>query len=147
MDTQLETAQRTAEKVAEAMITGDKVAVWLGAELLNVAPGSVTLRMTIREDMLNVVNIGHGGVTFSLADVAFAMACNSHNNAMVAQTCSISFLGPVNLGDVLTATVDETLYENRSGIYDIKVTNQRDETIAVFRGQSRAIPGQIISNT
>lgn len=138
------TAQEKAEKVVDTMARADKVGLWLGVEVVMVAPGAVTLRMTVREDMLNAVNIGHGGVTFSLADVAFAMACNSYNDTMVAQTCTISFLGPVNLGDVLTATCKETLLEGRSGIYDIRIANQRDEAVAVFRGQSRAVPGQII---
>ncbi len=144
MDVQNNQAQRTAETVVRSMLVDDKVAVWLGAELLDVAPGSVSLRMTVRADMLNAVNFGHGGVTFSFADVAFALACNSHNDTMVAQTCTISFLGPTKEGDVLTTTCQETLRQDRSGIYDAIITNQNGDQVAVFRGQSRGIPGQII---
>ena len=144
MDAQSNKAQRTAEAVSKAMLTGDKLAVWLGVELVDVAPGRVVLKMTVREDMLNAVNIGHGGVTFSLADVAFAMACNTHNKTMVAQTCTVNFMGPANLGDELTVTCEETCLQGRSGIYDAVVTNQKGEEIAFFRGQSRGIPGQII---
>ncbi|MCW9033782.1 MAG: hotdog fold thioesterase [Rhodospirillales bacterium] len=137
-------AQRAAEAVVKAMLLGDKVAVWLGAELLEVSPGRVKLQMTVRDDMLNAVNIGHGGVSFSFADVAFALACNSHNDTMVAQTCNISFMGPAKLGDVLTVTCEETLLEGRTGIYDAIITNQNGDKITIFRGQSRGIPGQIL---
>jgi len=136
--------QKTARTVVEAMMSLDKMAVWLGVELVDVAPGRVVLRMTVREDMLNGVDMCHGGVTFSLADVAFACACNSYNENMVAQTCTISFLAPSKAGDVLTATCEESLREGKTGFYDTKVVDQTGTVVAMFRGQSRAVPGSMI---
>lgn len=136
--------QKTARTVVEAMMSLDKMAVWLGVELVDVAPGRVVLRMTVREDMLNGVDMCHGGVTFSLADVAFACACNSYNENMVAQTCTISFLAPSKAGDVLTATCEESLREGKTGFYDTKVVDQTGAVVAMFRGQSRAVPGSMI---
>lgn|GEM_PF-239738 len=136
--------QQTAKAVVEAMMSLDKMAVWLGVELVDVSPGRVVLRATVREDMLNGVDMCHGGVTFSLADVAFACACNSYNENMVAQTCTISFLAPSRAGDVLTATCEESLREGKSGFYDTKVTDQNGTVVAMFRGQSRAVPGNMI---
>ena len=136
--------QKTARTVVEAMMSLDKMAVWLGVELVDVAPGRVVLRMTVREDRRNGVDMCHGGVTFSLADVAFACACNSYNENMVAQTCTISFLAPSRAGDVLTVTCEESLREGKTGFYDTKVVDQTGTVVAMFRGQSRAVPGSMI---
>lgn len=121
------------------MWEGDKASAWVGMEISHVDEGEATLTLTIREDHCNGHGIGHGGVTFMLADSAFAFACNSRNVATVAQHNTISFLAPVRLGDTLTATAVETALKGRSGITDVTVTNQSGEKIALFRGASRAL--------
>ena len=107
-----------------------------------VSPGYAKLSMTIRENMLNGQKIGHGGFIFTLADSAFAFACNTYNQFAVAQHCNVSFLAPVFLNDRLTATAVERNRSQRSGIYDVTVVNQNDETVAEFRGFSRTVKGQ-----
>jgi len=102
------------------------------------------MRMVIREEMLNGHRICHGGFIFTLADSTFAFACNSHNKVAVAAGCSIEFLKPGQLGDVLTCEGIEQVLQGRHGVYDMKVTNQRGEVIAMFRGKSAQIPGTVI---
>jgi acyl-CoA thioesterase len=133
------TPRERARRSAEAMWQGDHASAWVGMEIADVDEGTATLTLTIREDHCNGHGIGHGGVTFMLADSAFAFACNSRNMATVAQHNSISYLAPVRLGDRLTATAVETNLRGRSGITDVTVTNQSGETIALFRGASRAL--------
>lgn len=133
------TPRERARRSAEAMWQGDHASAWVGMEIADVDEGTATLTLTIREDHCNGHGIGHGGVTFMLADSAFAFACNSRNMATVAQHNSISYLAPVRLGDRLTATAVETTLRGRSGITDVTVTNQSGETIALFRGASRAL--------
>lgn len=133
------TPKERATRSAAAMWEGDKASAWVGMEISHVDEGEATLTLTIREDHCNGHGIGHGGVTFMLADSAFAFACNSRNVATVAQHNTISFLAPVRLGDTLTATAVETALKGRSGITDVTVTNQSGEKIALFRGASRAL--------
>lgn len=135
--------KQTALRSAEAMWAGDRASAWVGMELAHVDEGTATLTLKIREDHCNGHGIGHGGVTFMLADSAFAFACNSRNAITVAQHNTISFLAPVRLGDTLTATAIETTLKGRSGITDVTVSNQSGETIALFRGASRAIGGTL----
>lgn len=137
------TSKECAEKSAEAMWAGDRASAWVGMQLTHVDEGTATLTLHIREDHCNGHGIGHGGVTFMLADSAFAFACNSRNVATVAQHNTISFLAPVRLGDTLTATAHETTLKGRSGITDVTVTNQSGDTVALFRGASRAIGGTL----
>ncbi|WP_341863634.1 hydroxyphenylacetyl-CoA thioesterase PaaI [Gymnodinialimonas sp. 57CJ19] len=133
------TPKERANRSAAAMWAGDKASAWVGMEITHVDEGKATLTLKIREEHCNGHGIGHGGVTFMLADSAFAFACNSRNVATVAQHNSINFLAPARLGDTLTATAVETTLKGRSGITDVTVTNQSGEKIALFRGASRAL--------
>jgi acyl-CoA thioesterase len=133
--------QETARRSAEAMWAGDRASQALGIEILEVGPGSATLRMTIREDMVNGHAIGHGGLTFTLADSAFAFACNSHNRVTVAAGAEIRFRAPTRLGDVLTATATERDREGRDGTYDVTVGNGDGVVVATFVGRSKEIGG------
>ena len=137
--------QALAEACAEAMWADDTASQGLGMELLSVAPGQATLAMTITEAMANGHGSCHGGFIFTLADSAFAFACNSYNQRTVAQHCDISFLLPVKKGERLTATAKERQRIGRSGIYDIAVTNEAGETIAEFRGRSRTVAGTLLA--
>jgi len=133
-----------ARATAEAMYAADACSRALGFELLEVRPGYARLRMTVRADFLNGHQICHGGLIFTLADSAFAFACNSYNISTVASGCSIEFLRPVHGGDVLTAEAVEQTLSGRTGIYDIRVTNRAGETAAMFRGKSAQIKGNAI---
>ena len=113
-------------------------------ELLECVPGRARMRMTVRPEQLNGHAICHGGFIFTLADSTFAFACNSHNKVAVAAGCSIEFLRPAQLGDVLTCEGLEQVLQGRHGVYDMGVTNQRGETIALFRGNSAAIAGTVV---
>ena len=129
-----------ARACAEAMWKGDDASSGLGMEIVEIAPGRATLTMTVRPDMVNGQRIAHGGFIFTLADSAFAFACNSHNDRAVAAQGSITFLRPGKLGDKLVAKAREISRSGRSGIYDVQVT-AGDVVIAEFRGHSRTIQG------
>ncbi len=116
----------------------------MGMELLACEPGRAVIRMTVKELHLNGHQICHGGFIFTLADSTFAFACNSYNKVAVAAGCSIEFLKSGQLGDVLTCVGQEQTLSGRHGIYDMKVTNQKGEVIAMFRGKSAQIPGTVI---
>jgi len=137
-------AQSLAERAAKAMWARDSASQALGMAIEAVGPGHARLAMTVREDMVNGHAICHGGLVFALADSAFAFACNSYNETTVAGQCEISFLMPARLGDRLTADCVERFRRGRSGIYDVTITNQSGETIALFRGWSRSIGGAVI---
>jgi acyl-CoA thioesterase len=137
-------AQALAEAVAAAMFARDRASQALGMAIAAVAPGQATLTMTVRADMVNGHAICHGGLIFTLADSAFAFACNSYNLATVASGCTIEFLAPAREGDVLTARARERSAAGRTGVYDIEVANQRGEAIALFRGKSYRIKGHVI---
>jgi acyl-CoA thioesterase len=115
----------------------------MGMELLSVAPGTAKIRMTVKALHLNGHQICHGGFIFTLADSTFAFACNSYNKNAVAAGCSIEFLKPAHEGDVLTCEAQEQVLSGRHGIYDMRVTNQRGEVVAVFRGKSAQIQGTV----
>src|SRR5512144_3369664 len=127
-------AQVLADRVAEAMWSRDDATRNLGMRIVRVAPGVAQVTMTVRADMLNGHAICHGGFIFTLADSAFAYACNSYNLVTVASGCAIDFLAPAREGDVLTARAAERSAAGRTGVYDIDVTNQRGDTLALFRG-------------
>src|SRR5437879_11186281 len=110
----------------------------LGMEIVEIGPGRATLTMTVRPEMVNGQRIAHGGFIFTLADSAFAFACNSHNNRAVAAQGNVTFLRPGKLGDKVIATAREISRSGRSGIYDVRVT-VGDTVIAEFRGHSRTI--------
>jgi len=137
------TPKERAEKSAAAMWADDHASKWAGMEITHVDEGEATLELTVAQHHCNGHGICHGGVTFMLADSAFAFACNSRNQATVAQHNVISFTAPGRLGDRLIATAREVSLTGRSGIYDVTVTNQDGQQIAEFRGFSRAIKGQL----
>jgi acyl-CoA thioesterase len=131
-------AQELAKKSAEAMWAGDCASRELGMEIVDVGPGTATLAMTLSEAMVNGHDTAHGGYIFTLADSAFAFACNSYGEQAVAAHCSITFIRPGKRGDRLVATAREVSRAGRSGIYDVRVT-ANGETIAEFRGHSRSL--------
>ena len=138
-------AKQLAQAVGESMFAADSASRdFMQMELLACEPGRARMRMTVRETMLNGHQICHGGLIFTLADSTFAFACNSHNKVAVAAGCSIEFLKPGQLGDVLTCEGVEQTLQGRHGIYDMKVCNQRGEVVAMFRGKSAQIAGNVL---
>lgn len=135
------TPQELAEASARAMWNDDSASQRLGMTLDHIAPGQATLSMTITAEMSNGHGNCHGGYLFTLADSAFAFACNSHNQMAVAQHCSITYLIPGRIGDRMTATATELSRRGRSGLYDIRIINQDGDTVAEFRGHSRTVKG------
>ncbi|MDP3761604.1 MAG: hydroxyphenylacetyl-CoA thioesterase PaaI [Ramlibacter sp.] len=134
-----------AARVGEAMYAVDRATRdFLGIQLVSCEPGRAVMRMTVREAMLNGHDICHGGLIFTLADSTFAYACNSRNVNTVAAGCSIEFLKSGKAGDVLTCEGVERVLQGRHGIYDMTVTNQDGEVVAVFRGKSTQIKGNVI---
>jgi phenylacetic acid degradation protein PaaD len=129
-----------ARACAEAMWAEDDASKGLGMEIVEIGPGFATLAMTVRPDMVNGQRIAHGGFIFTLADSAFAFACNSHNDRVVAAQGQISFIKPGKLCDRLVAKAREVTRGGRSGIYDVRVT-AGDTVVAEFRGHSRVVPG------
>ncbi|WP_321927924.1 hydroxyphenylacetyl-CoA thioesterase PaaI [Paraburkholderia guartelaensis] len=133
-----------ARAAAQAMYESDGCTRALGMELLEVRAGYARLSMAVRPEFLNGHQTCHGGMIFSLADSAFAFACNSYNINTVAAGCSIEFLRPVLRDEVLTAEAVEQVLSGRNGVYDIRVTNRAGETVALFRGKSAQIRGNVI---
>jgi acyl-CoA thioesterase len=134
-----------AAKVGEAMLAADRATrEFMRIELVSCEPGRAVLRMAVREAMLNGHDICHGGLIFTLADSTFAYACNSRNKATVASGCSIEFLKPARVGDVLTCEGVEQVLQGRHGVYDMKVSNQRGEVVATFRGRSTQVQGTVM---
>ena len=138
-------AQALAEATAEAMYARDRAAQALGIKIVRVQPGTSLLTMTVRSDMVNGHHICHGGMIFSLADTAFAYACNSYNKNTVASACHIDFLAPAKEGETLEAEAVEQSAAGRTGVYDITVRNNHGKTIALFRGKSYRINGEVIA--
>jgi len=134
-------AQERAERSSEAMLRDDHTTKGFGMSVDAIAPGIATLSMVVRKEHLNGHGNCHGGTIFTLADSAFAFACNSHNKITVAQHCSVTFLAPGREGDRLTATAREVTLAGRSGVYDVEVTRQDGVVIAEFRGLSRTVQG------
>ena len=141
MDTK---AIELARRAAESMYGTDTCSKWLGMTLEDVRPGYARMRMPVRAEFLNGHGICHGGLMFTLADSTFAFACNSYTIPAVASGCAIEFLKPVKGGDVLVAEGQEQTLSGRHGIYDIKVTNSGGEVIAMFRGKSAQLKGEIV---
>jgi acyl-CoA thioesterase len=132
-----------AQRSADAMLKGDHATRWFGFEITSVTEGAATLTLAVQPHHCNGHGILHGGVTFALADTAFAYACNSRNQMTVAQHNTISYLAPGQSGEVITATAHEVYLMGRNGIYDVTVTRPDGTVLAQFRGQSRAIPGTL----
>jgi acyl-CoA thioesterase len=137
-------AAARATHVARAMFERDRASQSLGMRIIAVGPGWARLAMSVRGDMVNGHGICHGGIVFALADSAFAFACNSYNDATVAAAASIDYLAAARDGDELTAEATELWRSRRSGLYEITVVNQRGERIALFRGRSHRIDGQVL---
>jgi len=140
-------AEEIARRSADAMWARDDASKWLGACLDAVGPGTATMSMTVEKHHTNGHDICHGGFIFTLADSAFAFACNSYNQLVVAQHNVITFVAPGQLGDRLTASAREVARSGRSGIYDVTVRNQAGRLIAEFRGASRVIEGRHFDDT
>ena len=141
------TPQQRAEQVGFVMYADDSTSQSLGLELLAIGPGSARMRLPIQSTMTNGLGICHGGFIFLLADTSFAYACNSQNQRSVAASAQIEFLAPAQRGEVLTAVAVEQHRAGRSGVYDIRVTNQADTLIALFRGKSAVIKGHVFEET
>jgi acyl-CoA thioesterase len=129
-------ATETAKRCAEAMYANDAASKALGIRVDIPEAGRAIARMTVREDMVNGFDVCHGGLLFTLADTAFAFACNGYDNLTFAAAASIDFLRPVRLGDELRALAREDYRGSKSGFYTVEVRNQGDEVVAVFRGRS-----------
>ncbi len=126
--------QRLAERVVRAMMARDAFSQWLGIEVLEVAPRRSTCRLTVRNEMVNGFGVTHGGIAFSLADSAFAFACNTNGKVTVSIENSITYPAPIHVGDVLTAVAREDAASGRLGYYSAEITNLRGEVVALFRG-------------
>lgn len=135
---------KLAQEVAAKMLQEDKVSRHLAIELESINPGVAVTTMVVRSDMVNGLGICHGGVTFTLADTTFALACNSRNRKTVALACTINFVAASNVGDVLRAEARELSGKGRIGVYDITVRNQNNELIAEFRGTSYATSSPVL---
>ncbi len=136
--------QQVAEASRDAMWRDDRASRALGMQVLAVGPGTATLAMTVREDMLNGHDICHGGLVTTLADSAFAFACNAYNELTVAAGFDVNLIAAARLGDRLTATAQELSRAGRTGVYDIAVHNQRGEAVAAFRGRSYTMKGRAL---
>ena len=132
------------ERVAEVMWRADDASRALGITLEELGLGRARLSMQVQKSMANGQKVCHGGFIFTLADTAFGYASNTHNQRTVSASCSIDYLAPVFLEDRLTAEASEVLRGGRRGIYDVKVTNQKGETVALFRGHAATIKGKWI---
>ena len=136
-----------ARRVGQAMFAADRASrETMGMELLACEPGRAVMRMTVRALHLNGHQICHGGFIFTLADSTFAFACNSRNHNTVAAGCSIEFLRPAHEGDVLTCEGVEQVQSGRHGVYDMRVSNQHGQAVALFRGKSAQIKGQVLAD-
>ena len=136
--------QQIAEATRDAMWKDDHASKAVGMQVLAVGPGTATVCMTVRQDMLNGHAICHGGLITTLADSAFAFACNAHNEVTVASGFDVNLMAAARLGDVLTAQAKEISKAGRTGVYDIAVSNQQGVQVAAFRGRSYSIKGKAV---
>lgn len=127
-------AQALAERLVGRMLERDAFSAWLGLEVVEIRPGACTVRMRVREEMLNGFRVCHGGVTFSLADSALAFACNTHGRLTMSIENSITYPVAVELGELLTATAREESVSTRLGFYRVEVCNDAGVVVALFRG-------------
>ena len=130
------TAQQTADAVGAHLFANDRASKAMGMRIVAISEGAAFLEMKVRDDMLNGFDICHGGFITTLADSAFAFACNSTGEMTVAAGLTVDFLAPARRGDVLTARAFELVQQGRAGFYDITVTNQRGEQVAMVRGRA-----------
>jgi acyl-CoA thioesterase len=136
-----------ARRCAETMYAADPASRQLGIEISDVAPGAATASMTVRDEMVNGHGMCHGGFVFTLADTAFAFACNTYDDRTVAAGADISFLEPVAAGEQLTARATERSRRGRSGLYDVTVTRADGTVVAEFRGRSRSLGGSLLDGS
>lgn len=136
--------QVLAERAVRALYERDPASRGLHIQIAEVKPGFIRATMPIRADMVNGHDICHGGFVFTLADSAFAFCCNSYNKVTVAASATIDFLAPTRRGDVLTATARELWRSRTAGLYEIVVTNQEGKTVALFRGRSHQLQGEVV---
>jgi acyl-CoA thioesterase len=136
--------QQLARRCADAMYQRDRASQHLDMQVEEIGPGRAVLSMPITEAMIQGHDSCHGGYIFTLADSAFAFACNTYNEATVASGCSIDYVAPGKLGDVLIAEAREQTRKGRTGVYDVRVSNGRDELVALFRGKSYKVRGPVI---
>jgi acyl-CoA thioesterase len=127
-------AATTHQQVVNHMMENDLFSQWLGINVLAVKEGYSKIKMTVRPEMVNGFGIVHGGIAFSLADSAFAFACNNRNQLSVALDTSINFIKPVQVGDVLEAEAIEMHNGKSTGLYTITITNQKEQVVAIFKG-------------
>ena len=146
VDTSALNPQELATAASDAMWQRDRAAQALGMERVSVTPGQATLRMAVRPDMVNGHHICHGGMIFSLADTAFAYACNSYNLSTVASACHIDFLAPAREGELLEAVAVERSAAGRTGVYDVTVSVVGGKPVALFRGKSYRIKGEVTAS-
>ena len=139
------TPQDRAARVAQTMLERDAASRALGMELVEIAPGRAVIEMIVGPDHLNGHGICHGGLIFTLADSAFAFACNSYNRVVVAQSNSITYVAPGQPGERLRAEAVEVALAGRSGVYDVTVRGAGGRVVALFRGQSRQVSGQHVA--
>lgn len=137
-----DTAQQTAEQVRRGMLAKDWAMHALGMDVVAVGPGSASVQMAVREDMLNGHGTCHGGLIATLADAAFAYACNAYGELTVASGFAVDFVAPGRYGDLLRAQCHEVSGSGRTGVYDVEVCNQDGQRVAVFRGRSHTIKGR-----
>ena len=137
-------AQSVAERVTAVMFARDRASQALGMRVTGVRPGWARVAMPVRADMVNGHGLCHGGLVFALGDSAFAFACNSYNDSTVGAAATIDFLSAAREGDELTAEATELWRTRRNGLYEIVVTNQHGERIALFRGRSYRVEGQVV---
>ena len=135
-------AQHIAERVRDHMWSTDRASQGMGMRVTGIGPGSCTMTMTVREDMLNGYGTCLGGLLAALADSCFAFACNAYNEITVASGFNVEIVAPGRAGDVLTATAVEVSKSGRMGVYDVDVRNQRDERVVAFRGRSYTMKGK-----
>lgn len=133
----------TARAVVQAMYPRDRAAQLLGIRIVDIGPGHARAHMKVRPDMVNGHDICHGGLIFTLADTTFAYACNSHNHNTVASGASIDFVAPAHLGEMLVAVGVEQVLAGRTGVYDIEVATEGGRRIALFRGKSCRVKGEV----
>jgi len=137
-------SQTLAQRVVRALLQDDRATFMLGMAVVSVDAGAACIEMTVRQDMLNGHMACHGGILFALADTAFACACNSRNQRAVTAGAQIDFLRRAAEGDILRATAVELSAGRRLSLYDVNITNQIGETVAMFRGKSCSINGTVI---
>ncbi|PKI02097.1 phenylacetic acid degradation protein PaaD [Glaciecola sp. 33A] len=136
-----------ASACAQHMFSTDSLSQSLGMQIQTVDEGKAVVSMQVKQDMLNGHQTCHGGIIFSLADSAFAFACNSQDQVAVASNCSIDFLRPALIGDKLTAISEVQYQGNKTGVYQTMVTNQNKQLIAIFKGKSARLGMNVLNRT